>query len=125
MIHEIQADKYDQDWKDKYRDMISTPARAAARIKPGQRVFIGSACAEPSQLIRALTDQAPNLADVEIIQLLSKGDAPYASRELVDNFSVNSFFIGSNIREYIQEGLGDYTPMMLSDIPRVFRSGQL
>ncbi|MGM0681389.1 MAG: GNAT family N-acetyltransferase, partial [Thermodesulfobacteriota bacterium] len=60
-----------------------------------------------------------------IVQLLSKGDAPYASHQLVDNFTVNSFFIGSKIREYIQQGLGDYTPMMLSDIPRVFRSGQL
>ncbi len=125
MLHEIQTESYDHDWMDRYKDMIATPAKAAARIKPGQRVFIGSACAEPSLLIRSLTDLAHTLADVEIIQLLSKGDAPYASHELVDNFTVNSFFIGSNIREYIQQGFGDYTPMMLSDIPRVFRSGQL
>ncbi|MGM0682045.1 MAG: 4-hydroxybutyrate CoA-transferase, partial [Thermodesulfobacteriota bacterium] len=118
MNHEIRTGKHDQDWMDKYKDMISTPAKATARIKPGQRVFIGSACAEPSLLIKTLTDQAHNLADVEIVQLLSKGDAPYASHQLVDNFTVNSFFIGSKIREYIQQGLGDYTPMMLSDIPR-------
>ena len=29
------------------------------------------------------------------------------------------------MREIIQEGLGDYTPVFLSDIPRLFDSGQL
>jgi acyl-CoA hydrolase/RimJ/RimL family protein N-acetyltransferase len=116
---------YDQNWQEKYRDMITDPEQAVAHVKPGQRVFIGSGCAEPVQLIKAMTDRAKMLADVEILQLLTKGDAPYASRHLVDSFLVNSFFIGKNIRAHIQEGLGNYTPMLLSDIPRIFKSGQL
>ncbi|MFA7349048.1 MAG: GNAT family N-acetyltransferase [Desulfurivibrionaceae bacterium] len=116
---------YDPDWQQKYSDMIATPYQAAAKIKPGQRVFIGTACAEPVQLVKALTERACELADVEIIQLLTKGDAPYASRSLADCFSVNSFFIGANIREHIQQGLGNYTPTLLSDIPMLFNSGQL
>ncbi len=116
---------YDPDWQEKYKDMIATPRQAVAKIRPGQRVFIGTACAEPVELVQALTDRSNELADVEIIQLLTKGDAPYASRQLVDCFSVNSFFIGKQIREHIQQGLGNYTPMLLSDIPRLFSSGQL
>ncbi|MBU4407266.1 MAG: 4-hydroxybutyrate CoA-transferase, partial [Proteobacteria bacterium] len=116
---------YDPDWQQKYSDMIATPYQAAAKIKPGQRVFIGTACAEPVLLVKALTERACELADVEIIQLLTKGDAPYASRGLADCFSVNSFFIGANIREHIQQGLGNYTPTLLSDIPQLFNSGQL
>ncbi|MCX5877194.1 MAG: GNAT family N-acetyltransferase [Deltaproteobacteria bacterium] len=116
---------YDPDWQEKYSDMIATPYQAAAKIKPGQRVFIGTACAEPVLLVKALTERAHELADVEIIQLLTKGDAPYASRSLADCFSVNSFFIGANIREHIQQGLGNYTPTLLSDIPMLFNSGQL
>lgn len=116
---------YDPDWQEKYSDMIATPYQAAAKIKPGQRVFIGTACAEPVLLVKALTERACELADVEIIQLLTKGDAPYASRSLADCFSVNSFFIGANIREHIQQGLGNYTPTLLSDIPMLFNSGQL
>ena len=42
-----------------------------------------------------------------------------------ESFRVNSFFISSNVRDTIQEGLGDYTPIFLSDIPRLFQSGQL
>ncbi|MFA7382468.1 MAG: GNAT family N-acetyltransferase [Desulfurivibrionaceae bacterium] len=119
------AKDYDPDWQEKYSDMLATPYQAAARIKPGQRVFIGTACAEPTLLVKALTERACELADVEIIQLLTKGDAPYASRNLADCFTVNSFFIGANIREHIQQGLGNYTPTLLSDIPQLFNSGQL
>lgn len=115
----------DPEWREKYHDMIASPRQAASRIKPGQRVFIGTACAEPVELVEALTKRAGELADVEIVQLLTKGDAPYASRQLTDCFTVNSFFIGATIREHIQQGLGDYTPTLLSDIPRLFASGQL
>ncbi len=114
-----------EDWQDKYRDMISTPLNAVKKIKPGQRVFIGTGCGQPTELVNALTARANELADVEIIQLLTKGEAPYANRKLADSFTVNSFFIGTAIRGHIQEGLGDYTPLLLSDIPRLFHSGQL
>ncbi|MEW6593346.1 MAG: GNAT family N-acetyltransferase [Thermodesulfobacteriota bacterium] len=115
----------DPEWQKKYHDMIASPRQAASRIKPGQRIFIGTACAEPVELVEALTKRSCELADVEIVQLLTKGDAPYASRHLIDCFTVNSFFIGQSIREHIQQGLGDYTPTLLSDIPRLFASGQL
>jgi len=117
--------KYDPHWQEKYREMIAYPQQAVKKIKPGQRVFIGTGCAEPVELVTALTKRSCELADVEIIQLLTKGDAPYASRNLADCFMVNSFFIGKSIREHIREGLGNYTPMLLSDIPRIFSSGQL
>jgi acyl-CoA hydrolase/RimJ/RimL family protein N-acetyltransferase len=116
---------YEHNWQDKYRDMLATPEEAMHHLKPGQRVFIGTGCAEPVELVKALTRKAHELADVEILQLLTKGDAPYASRKLVDIFVVNSFFIGKSIRNHIQEGLGNYTPMLLSDIPRLFKTGQM
>jgi acyl-CoA hydrolase/N-acetylglutamate synthase-like GNAT family acetyltransferase len=119
------TEPYDEDWQRKYQDMIVTPAQAVSRIRPGQRVFIGTACAEPEELVAALTERAGELTDVEIVQLLTKGLAPYACGRLADCFTVNSFFIGSAIREHIQQGLGNYTPILLSDIPLLFSSGQL
>jgi len=116
---------YDPQWQQKYRDMLATPAAAVANIRPGQRIFIGTGCAQPLELVRALTARAVELADIEILHLLTFGDAPYAFKELAANFSVNSFFIAENVRDIIQKGLGDYTPIMLSDIPRLFSSGQL
>jgi len=70
-------------------------------------------------------ERAGELADTEIVHLLTLGDAPYAVKQLVDNFRVNSFFIAENVRDIIQAGFGDYSPIFLSDIPRLFSSGQL
>lgn len=117
--------EYDTNWQRRYAEMITTPARAVARVRPGQRVFIGTGCGEPVELVAALTARAGELADVEIIQLLTKGDAPYAEKSLAECFTINSFFIGSNVRGIIQEGLGDYTPILMSDIPGLFHSGRL
>jgi acyl-CoA hydrolase/GNAT superfamily N-acetyltransferase len=119
------AGRCDPHWQDTYRDMVRTPVQAMACLQPGQRVLIGTGCAEPIALVQALTDRACDLADVEIVHLLTMGEAPYADRKLSECFLVNSFFIAENVRGHIQEGLGDYTPIMLSDIPRLFHTGQL
>ena len=87
-------------------------------------MFVGTGCAQP-ELVRALVARAAELADTEIVHLLTLGDAPYARSELAGYFRVNTFFIAENVRDIIQEGLGDYTPIFLSDIPRLFSSGQL
>ncbi len=112
-------------WQEKYADLIMSPNKALEGIRPGQRVFIGTGCAQPQSLVTALVDRAGELADTEIVHLLTFGDAPYAKKELAAQFRVNSFFIADNVRSIIQEGMGDYTPIFLSDIPRLFSSGQL
>lgn len=116
---------FDYNWQDSYRVMINSARKALRNIRSGQRVFIGTGCGEPTVLVDALTARAENLADVEILQLFTKGDASYARSDFSDSFRLNSFFIGKNVRPVIQEGLGSYTPMLLSDIPQLFNSGQL
>ena len=116
---------YDPNWKETYQPQIMSAADAVKKIRPGQRIFIGTGVGEPLQLVSALTKRATELPDTEIVHLLTFGAAPYAHRELAQYFRVNSFFIAENVRDIIQEGLGDYTPIHLSDIPRLFDSGQL
>ncbi len=116
---------YDLQWQEKYEDMIATPKKALSQIRNGQRVFVGTGCGEPKLLVDALTKRAGELADVEVVHLLTKGEAPYADPKLADSFTVNSFFIGKNVRGLIQDGGGSYTPMLFSDIPGLFKSGQL
>jgi acyl-CoA hydrolase/RimJ/RimL family protein N-acetyltransferase len=116
---------YDPNWQETYKAQICTAAEAVKKIRPGQRIFIGTGTGEPLTLVSALSKRATELPDTEIVHLLTFGDAPYAHRELTQYFRVNSFFIAENVRDIIQEGLGDYTPIHLSDIPRLFNSGQL
>lgn len=116
---------WDPRWQEKYRDRIATAAEATRAIRPGQRIFIGTGCGQPEELVRALTARGKELPDTEIVHLLTSGDAPYADAQFSDFFRVNSFFISQNVRGIIQQGLGDYTPVFLSDIPRLFHSGQI
>ena len=116
---------YDPDWQNSYKSMTATADEAVSSIRPGQRVFVGTGCAQPQELVNALVRRSGELADTEILHLLTIGEAPYAQRELTHCFNINSFFISENVRHIIQEGLGDYTPISLYDIPRLFRSGQL
>lgn len=117
--------RYDHGWQTRYADMVATPQEALAHMKSGQRVFIGTGCGAPQELIAAMTARARAVTNVEIIQLITKGDAPYASKKLSDSFTLNAFFISSNVREVIQEGFGDYTPILLSDVPRLLDSGAM
>ncbi len=116
---------YDPAWREKYADMIVTAGEAVAKIGPGQRIFIGTGCAQPQELVGCLTARSQELSDTELVHLLTLGEAPYATRELAECFRINSFFIAENVRGVIQEGLGAYTPIFLSDIPRLFSSGQM
>ena len=58
---------YDADWQEKYAALIATADEAMARFEPGQRVFIGTGCAEPLELVRALTRHSSQLPDTEIV----------------------------------------------------------
>ena len=113
------------EWTERFSDMIATADEAVTRIRPGQRVFVGTGCAQPVELVRAMARRSAELSDCEVVHLLTMGEAPYAERELSQFFRVNSFYVAENVREIIQEGLGDYTPVFLSDIPRLIRSGQV
>ena len=111
------------DWRTRYRDKTRQAADALRVIKSGDRLFIGSACAAPAKLVEALAGIP--VEDVEIAHLLTLGVAPYAAEKLAGRFRANSFFISQNVRDAVQEGRADYTPVFLSELPALLRSGQL
>lgn len=111
-------------WEEKYAEKVVTAEQAVARIRPGHRVFIGSGAAEPQTLVEALAERR-DLADTEIVHILTLGVATYAEERLKGKFRHNAYFIGPNVREAVAEGRADYTPIFLSEIPRQFRTGRV
>jgi acyl-CoA hydrolase len=95
--------------------------QALSHLRSGMRVFVGSGCAAPQKLLAALAARGPDVFDVEIIHILTFGVAGYARRQLLANFRHNAFFIGANVRDAVNEGVADYTPIFLSDVPALFR----
>lgn len=98
-----------------------TAAEAIKVVQSGNRIYVQAAGATPTVLTKALTERASELRDVEICHMHTEGEAPYADPALKDSFHVNSFFIGKNVRHTLSAGNGSYTPVFLSEIPRLFR----
>jgi len=94
-------------------------------IKSNDRVYIHGMAAAPVELVLAMSARAPELRGVEIVQLHTEGPAPYAAPEMSGSFRVNAIFIGANVRQAVQEGRADYLPMFLSEVPALFRSGNM
>ncbi len=112
------------DWEDRYRSKIMTVQQIISTIRRGDKVFIGSGAAEPQTLVKALIESSGRLADTRIMHIMTLGVAPYTEEKFTDQFRHNAFFIGANTRQAVAEGRADYTPVFLSEIPRLFRSGQ-
>tara|TARA_R110002111_G_scaffold18_3_gene154 strand:- start:13932 stop:15197 length:1266 start_codon:yes stop_codon:yes gene_type:complete len=98
-----------------------TAEEALKVVKSNDRIYIQAAAAAPQTLIKALSARHEELRNVEICQLHTEGEAPYANPELRDSFHVNSFFVGKNVRHTIKAGNGSYTPVFLSELPRLFQ----
>ncbi len=113
---------------EKYKQKHVSAEQAIKKyIEPGDRVFIDSGCSEPIDLISKLIELGPQLSDVEMIHFISLSDLDYyksvGGNE--DLFRHNVFFISENLRESVRRGFADYTPMLLSDIPKFFEKGQM
>lgn len=113
------------DWKEKHKDKISNAATAMKLIKSGNSIFIGTGCAQPQHLVNTLVERSAGISDAHIIHLLTIGDARYVDEKFREKFKMNSFFIGDNVREAVEKGFGDYTPIFLSEIPGEFESGRI
>ena len=98
-----------------------TAEEALKVVKSNDRVYIQAAAAAPQVLIKALSARHEELRNVEVCHLHTEGVAPYADPKLKDSFHVNSFFVGKNVRHTLKAGNGSYTPVFLSELPRLFQ----
>ena len=103
-----------------------TADQAVRLVRPGNRVFVGTACATPRQLVAALEALPDPPADVTLVHGLTdrvgrtdaEGKAHTAYRHRV-------FYVGSDVRDLLPTGLIEYVPMSLADVPAMFTDGHL
>src|SRR5262245_16041474 len=108
-----------------YQQKLLSAEEAISVVRSGERVYIHSGCAEPERLVKALIRRKNELCDVEVIHLLTLGNADYVLPEMEGHFRHNAFFIGSNVREAVNCGRADFTPIFLSEVSSLFTSVQL
>src|SRR6516165_6083573 len=112
-------------WERQYLTQLRSPDEALRCVKSGTRVYIQPGCAEPETLVEALIRRAPEVHDVEIVHMMTMGAAPYVAPEMAGHFRHNAVFIGPNVRDAINDGRADYTPIYLSEIEALFESGEM
>ena len=113
----------DQISSDNWNSAIVTPETMIEKIRPGMSIFLGTAVAEPRTMVRHLmTSDAKNLEDLELIQLVSFGDAVSRQTLQSKNFRLKTFFSGWVADEAIEEGQVDLIPSRFVKIPQLIES---
>ncbi len=109
-------------WTEQYSQKVVSAAEAVKAVKSGDRIFLTGNCSVPSEILSALVDRAHDLKDVEICQALTVGSADYVSPDMEGHLRVNTMFISHNTREAVGAGRADFTPVLLSEFPLLFKN---
>lgn len=92
-------------------------------MRPGDRVFVGSACATPRTLVEALEQLDRPPEGVELVHFLTDrigvGDPPSS------NYRHRVFYVGRDVEALVESGLVEYVPVSLPDVPELLRTGRL
>ena len=108
---------------DSWNSTVVTPETVVEKIRPGMSIFLGTAVAEPRTMIwHLMTSNAKNLEDLELIQLVSFGDAVSRQTLQSQNFRMKTFFSGWVADEAIEEGQVDLIPSRFVKIPQLIES---
>jgi acyl-CoA hydrolase/GNAT superfamily N-acetyltransferase len=97
-----------------------TADQAVALIRPGDRVWVGSACGTPRALLAALNALPVPLPGVRLVHFLADG----VTLDGAARYPQEVLFVGSELRGLTQAGLVDYVPVPLSDVPSLIARGQ-
>jgi acetyl-CoA hydrolase len=112
-------------WQETFRLRTTTPDEAVKVIKSGDRVFLTGNASVPLPLLNALVKRAPELQGVEICHPLTICPTDYVAPEMEGHLRINSMFISANVRQAVNQGRADFTPVMLSEFPLLFKNGHL
>ena len=109
-----------------WENMCVSPDEVLRRIKPGMSIFLGTAVAEPRTMIKQLLhSNRGNLQDLELIQLVSLGEAISLEDLSVHRFRLKTFFSGWAATRAINSGRVDLIPSRFSRIPLLIESGRI
>jgi 4-hydroxybutyrate CoA-transferase len=112
-------------WNNLYQSRVTTAEQAVEVIQSGNRIFLTGNVSVPKTLLGALVKRAASLENIEICQALTIGPAEYVNPDMEGHIRVNTMFISANVRKAVQEGRADYTPVLLSEFPLLFKNHHL
>ncbi len=109
-----------------HADKVMTADQAVLLVRPGDHVFVGTACATPRALVAALEACKPRPSDVELVHFLTDHAVPHnAQGQCISHYRHRSFFVGQDIRAAVKQGLADYVPLSIARVPGLIAIGRI
>jgi acyl-CoA hydrolase/GNAT superfamily N-acetyltransferase len=96
-------------------------------IKPGSRVYLGTACSEPVAFTKYISENHRSFSDCEFLQFLTVSKMGIMGDETPTRYRHNTLsVIGTErIRNAIRKGTADFTPIKSSEIPYLLKTYSL
>ncbi|WP_434939693.1 acetyl-CoA hydrolase/transferase family protein [Shewanella sp. HL-SH8] len=104
--------------------ICNTALEAVYLIENGETIWTHSMGATPKLLLDALAVHALNRHDLTLLQLHTEGAESLSDPRLKAHLRHRCFFGGVPTRLLLQQGDADYVPIFLSEVPKLFRSGE-
>ena len=92
------------DLPESIRKKLVSAEEAFSILKPGENVFVGTACATPRSLIAAMEKSPRNLSDVRMFHFLTDGAVAFKGEDPFTRFRRRTFFVGNDMRRAVQKG---------------------
>ena len=108
-----------------YENKLATAEQAVSVVKAGNQVFIGTACATPQKLVAALENVKPTPPDITLVHFLTTGAVNNDHNKPLTNFRHKCFFVGSDVRQAAAQGIAEYIPISLTQVPQLFESRRI
>lgn len=104
---------------------LKTPAEAVAMVKSGDQIYLGTGCATPRVLARALELHKGDLANITLFHFLTDGALPHDRETARTRFQHRCFFVGMDVRAAVKQRQADYIPISIAQVPKLIGSGRL
>ena len=100
---------------------------AVSLCASGDSIYLHEVAMTPFELIDALAARIlrEDLTELRTVSLHTEGPAPHVAPELEGRLRHNALFVGANVRDAVNSGRADYTPVFLSDIPSLIANGSI
>jgi acyl-CoA hydrolase/RimJ/RimL family protein N-acetyltransferase len=109
-----------------YSDKVCTAQVAMEQIRNGDHVFVGTGCATPLTLLRALESLPVTPADVELLHFFSIKGFDHDEQGLATTkFKHRTFFVGTDMRAAVKQGMVEYVPISAARVPELMAIGRI
>ena len=105
-----------------YDSKLVSLEQALEMIRPGSRIYLGTGCAAPRNLLAGLEEMQASPPDLELVSFVTTSALPMKTGA---SHRHRTFFVGSDVQSLAKTGQLDYVPISLEEVPVLLRSGRL